>query len=55
MKALLILGMLLIIMQAVVLLVLQRRRQRFRRDREKFLGELDALESKRTATRRRNE
>lgn len=52
MKALLVLGTLLIIVQVAVLIVLHKRRQRFRQAREKFLAEFDGLEEKRTAPSR---
>ena len=47
MKALLVLGTVLIIAQIAVLIALHRRRQRFRQERERFLAEFDRLEEKR--------
>jgi len=55
MKALLVLGMLLIAVQITVLIVLHKRRKRFRQEREKFLAEFDNLEKNRTATAARKE
>lgn len=55
MKALIVLGTLLITVQVAVLIVLYWRRKRFCQEREKFLAEIDSLERKQTATAARRE